>query len=284
MPLFDQRVPKSLLEVQKWFGAVISSPLEQEDLISPVSPSGNSIREEASAFIVPSEGLEPFERIQIYNQQYWWRLLTILQDAFPCVVRLFGYHDFNDLIAVPYLARYPADDWSLNTLGSKLVSWIEEFYHADDKSLVLDAARLDYAYQVIFFVSDHPRLDATSEDFAVKPLYMQPSVYLINFPYDMVDFRKNLLKNEPEHWITHPFPELKKEATFIMIYRSPSGIFKPKFISETESKVLENFQKGMTIDMLCEWIEKQPEAFRKDTEANLQNWFSEWTVMGILYQ
>lgn len=284
MPLFDQLVPKNLLEVQKWFGAVISTPLEKGDLISPISPSGHSIIEEANAFILPSEGLEPFERIQIYNQQYWWRLLTILQDAFPCVVRLFGYHDFNDLIAVPYLARYPADDWSLNTLGSKLVPWIEEFYNQEDKPLVLDAARLDFSYQLIFFQPDYPRLDATSEAFSVKPLYMQPSSYLINFSYDMVEFRKNLLKNEPEHWIENPFPELNKEPTFNLIYRSPTGRFKTKTISEIESRLLTNFQNGMTIDGLCEWVEKQPAPFRKETEEHLQNWFQEWTVLGILYQ
>ena len=284
MPLFDDRVPKNLLDVQKWFGSVISKPLEDGDLISEISPSGNSIRAEAAAFIVPSEGLEPFERIQIYSQQYWWRLLTILQDAFPSVLRLFGYHDFNQLLAVPYLTRYPADDWSLNTLGKRFVPWIEEYYHSEDKSLVLDAARLDHAYQVTFFTQDAPKLDAASEDFAVKPLYMQPSVCLLNFAYDMVDFRKHLLKHEPEHWIEHPFPELKKEATFIMIYRAPSGLFKTKSILETESKVFENFQNGMTIDALCEWVEKQSEAFRKNTEENLQNWFREWTVMGILYQ
>lgn len=284
MPLFDQQVPENLLEIQKWFGAVIARPLEKGDLISPLTPSGNTIKEEAEAFIVPSEGLEPFERIQIYNQQYWWRLLTILQDAFPCVLRLFGHHDFNEVIAVPYLSRYQPNDWSLNTLGGRLVSWIEAFYTHEDKSLVLDAARLDYAYQALFFTRDFPRLDAGNEDFAVKPLYMQPSAHLIDFPYDMVDFRKNLMKNEPEYWIEHPFPELKKEPAFILIYRAPNKRFKTKSISETESKLLENFQNGMTIDALCEWVEKQSEAFRKDTEENLQNWFREWTVMGILYQ
>ena len=284
MPLFDKQVPKNLLDVQKWFGAVITAPLEKGDLISPTAPSGNSIKEEALAFIVPSEGLEPFERIQIYNQQYWWRLLTILQDAFPCVVRLFGFHDFNQLIAVPYLAKYPADDWSLNSLGSRLTFWIEEFYHAEDKSLVLDAARLDYAYQVLFFTSSFPPLNVTNEDFSVKPLYMQPSSLLIDFPYDMVEFRKALLKCEPEYWLENPFPDLKKEPTFVLIYRNLSGRFKTKALSETESKLLAHFREGISIDTLCEWVEKQPESFRKDTEKHLQSWFQEWTVMGILYQ
>lgn len=284
MPLFDQLVPKPLLEIQKWFGAVIAAPLKKDDLISPISPSGKSIKDEANAFIIPSEGLEPFERIQIYNQQYWWRLLAIMQDAFPCVLRLFGYRDFNELIAVPYMTRYQPNDWSLNTLGSRLIPWIEEFYNHEDKPLVLDAARLDYAYQTIFFTQDKPRLDASSEDFSVKPLYMQPSACLLDFPYDMVEFRKNLLKHEPEHWLEQPFPELKKEPTFILIYRTPRGLFKTKSISETESRLLSHFQEGMTIDALCEWVEKQPEAFRQETEANLQKWFSEWTVLGILYQ
>lgn len=284
MPLFDQLVPKNLLDVQKWFGAVISAPLEKGDLISLASPAGNSIKEEANAFIIPSAGLEPFERIQIYSQQYWWRILAIMQEAFPCVLRLFGYYEFNQMIAVPYLTRYQPNDWSLNTLGNKLVPWLEEYYHAEDKSLVLDAARLDYAYQELFFKPEHPRLDATSEDFAVKPLYLQPSVALIQFPYDMVEFRKNLLKSEPEYWMDNPFPELKKEPIFLLIYRAPNRLIKTKAISETESKLLARFKEGSAIDALCEWVEKQSEAFRAETEKELQNWFSEWTIMGILYQ
>jgi hypothetical protein len=280
MPLFDQCVPMSLLNVQKWFSTIITSPLEDLELILPVSPSGNSIKEEAATYILPGPVLEPHKRIEIYNQQYWWRLLKVLQDAFPCVLRLFGYADFNHLIGIPYLEKYKSDDWSLNTLGSHLPKWVKECYNAPDKELVHYAAEIDLMYQEIFFKPEHKGLSA-NEDISVKPLYMQPFARLMQFPYDIPDFRKNLLKQEPEYWLENAFPELKKNPTFILLFRSPKGGIKNKVISETEWLILSQFHEGTTVDALCEWIERQSETLRSEAETHLQKWFGEWTIMGI---
>lgn len=283
MPLFDHAVPTSLLNMQKWFGDVISAPMNDGDTIAKTSPSGNSISEEAEVFILPGPTLKPFQRVELYNQQYWWRLLTILQEAFPALVRLFGYDDFDRLIAVPFLTRYRPDDWSLSTLGRFLPKWIEEHYTADDKPLVYDTCLVDLTFQSLFFKKQHPPLKADDEDLSVKPLYMQPSCALLKFPYDIIAFRKNLLKESVEYWLDHPFPELTKTETFVMFFRTQKRNIKTKMLSSVEWLILNQAQNGVTIDSLCEWIEQQPEDFRLEAEKHLQTWFGEWTIMGLFY-
>ncbi len=102
-------IPPGLKSVQEWFGNVISSPLEDNNYIKTIAPSGYLIAEEAARYIIPTPNLRAHQRIQIYNQQYWWRLLKAMHESFPLVTRLFGYHAFNETIAIPYLYKYPQD-------------------------------------------------------------------------------------------------------------------------------------------------------------------------------
>lgn len=275
MPLFDSCVPTDLLHVQKWFGSVVAHPL-LDDGLDP--KAGN----EAERYIAPSPYLKPMERIEIYNQQYWWRLLNIMQEAFPCVLRLFGYEDFNRSIAVPYLQKCRPKNWSLNTLGDALPDWIAREYAAEDKQLIYDAAIMDALYHSLFFHKAFSPISQADGDLSVKPLYLQPHVAFLYFPYKMTEFRKQLLKQEPSYWLENAFPELKKEEQHVLLFRNLKGRLTCKTISKEQWSILKQFQGGSTIDKLCEWMEQQSDPFRQEAETHLQNWFSQWTVMGIL--
>lgn len=276
MPLFDSCVPKNLLEVQKWFGNAITHPLIDNEM-DPKSALESAIH------ISPSPTLDPRQRIQIYNQQYWWRLLSILQESCPCALRLFGYEDFDQSISVPYLRKYPPHNWSLNTLGDHLLKWIAEDYVGEDKQLVYDAVLLDQISNTLFFKPSFPPITAADEDLNVKPLYLQPHVAFLQFPYGMVEFRKQLIKQEPSFWLDNPFPELIKNQEFILLFRNLKGRLVCKNLTETEWNILKLFQKGSTIDAVCEWIERSPEAIRKEAEQNLQGWFGNWTIRGLFH-
>lgn len=106
---FDAKVPFKLKKTQLWFGSIIGRPIDEDSKMNPISPAGQPIEIEACDFIRPSPTLRPAQRIQIYNQQYWWRLLSSMHETFPLVTRLFGYHDFNKIIAIPYLVKFPPE-------------------------------------------------------------------------------------------------------------------------------------------------------------------------------
>lgn len=277
--MYDPKVPTRLKSTQEWFGKIISTPLMPESKIAEISPSGRSIIEEAAEKISPSPTLKPFERIQIYNQQYWWRLINNMQENYPFVVRLFGYTDFNETIATPYLIAYPPHHWSLEALGKNLPKWISDSYPADDKQLVHDAAALDLAYMDLFFKSLLPPL---TEDQFEQTIYLQPHVRFFEFPYDLMTFREEMMAKEPDYWLENPFPELKHVPQAFMLYRSLKGYTTYKRLSCEELTLLQLFQKGATIDTVCGHIEKQSPEFRKTVEETLQQWFQDWTIRGIL--
>lgn len=277
--MYDPKVPEALKSTQEWFGKIISFPLKEHSTISEISPSGKNIVEEAAIKIRPSPTLKPYERLQIYNQQYWWRLLNAMQDSYPFAVRLFGYTDFNESIATPYLIAHPPYHWSLDALGKKLPQWISSSYHSNDKQLIYDAAVLDLAYLSLFF---KPLLPVLAEDQFDGTIYLQPHVIFLEFPYDLMLFREEMMQQEPDYWINNPFPELKHASQSLILYRSLKGHTTYKILSSTEATLLKLFQKGTAIDTMCSWIEEQPLDFRKEVEESLQQWFQDWTIRGVL--
>jgi hypothetical protein len=245
---------------------------------------------EAAEHIVPSPTLRPAQRIQIYNQQYWWRLLNILHDIYPMLTRLFGYYDFNRTIAVPYLTKCPPRHWSLNLLGDRLVGWLEEDYHAEDKDLVIDAARIDFAFNDSFLAGELPPLaedlnpdGGGMDEVLEKPLFLQPHIHLFKMKHHLFDFRNELLEKEPEYWLENDFPLLKKEKSYyFVLYRNGVNDISWKEISAGEHHLLELFHKGISVDNACQWLEKQDGELSEAAMENLQQWFQEWAQRGWL--
>lgn len=286
---YDKNVPLILKQEQDWFGSIISRPIDQESRMEPVSPTGQSMEEEAAYHIIPSPTLRPAQRIQIYNQQYWWRLLNTLHEIFPLVVRLFGYVEFNRLIGIPYLVKYPPRHWSLAQLGDRLSLWCLEEYQEIDKKLVSQAAHLDWGFSNSFTVRSLPSLRI--EDLSMKEeekLFLQPHLVLFELEYDLLRYRVDFLKEEPDYWIDHEFPILhsrgskKGEKEYHILYRNAKNEISWKHISSLEYQILILFQKGATLQDVCNWLENLDADLQKNANEHLQEWFQEWAARGWL--
>lgn len=280
---FDVKVPSTLLEMQQWFGSTIQTPL-QNNLIAPFSLKGDNTALMAPKWIKPSPTLEPLERIQIYNQQYWWRLLSILQDYFPSLTRLFGYSDFNETLAIPFLSAHPSTHWSLNSLGDRFPQWIKTHYLEKDAALVSESAHLDHLYHSLFFKPLLPPLSLTENlsELTSVTLYLQPHVFLLSHPFNLLAFRAELLKKDVEAWLELEFPPLEEGPSYGYIMRSSVDYFSWKVISKEEFESLQKFQNGCSIDTFCEWLENDPAAPVEAAEKELQHWFQKWTKQRVL--
>lgn len=284
----DQNIHTSfrLKPIQEWFAGIITNKLTEQDCINPLAPSGILIAEEATRYIVPSPTLSPHQRIQIYNQQYWWRLLNALHDNFPFVTRLFGYQAFNEEIGIPYLMKYPPNHWSLNHLGERLSKWISEEYRAPDRPLIFNATLLDWAFTASFISAQKAPLDLTTSMIQEDPekllaftLYLQPHIHLFKWDYDLFSFREAFLKQSVEYWIEHDFPPLLKERTYYFtLYRTQKNHIIWKEIGPGEYALLHVLKKGASIEEACAFLEQQETAIYEEAVAHLQQWFQDWTA------
>lgn len=281
--------PKKMKATQEWFASIIGAPLDPDQTIQEIAPSGNSIEDEACRYIRPSPTLPPHKRIGIYNQQYWWRLFKILQENFPLLNRLFSPYVFNQTVLVPYLIENPPTDWDISRLGSRLPDWILQNYKGSDQWLVYEAARLDLAFVDSFIAPHHTPLNLQNflqedqDKMLEQILFLQPSIHLFEWNFDLFSFRQECLAQEPNYWIEHPFPSLSqgKIERFILYRNHQNNNFWDN-VTEGAYFLLQLFQKGASISSLCEAIEDLEIPLQKEIETHLQDWLKDWAQWGWL--
>src|ERR1700759_4181204 len=117
-----------LLEIQRRVAAEIMHPLTQQETMPRKRHDGTSNKSEADALIKPNDRLTSFERLEIYNRQYWFRLYSSFEEDFPGLMAVVGRRKFDALMRA-YLTDIPSTSFSLRNLGSQLESWLRE--HAE---------------------------------------------------------------------------------------------------------------------------------------------------------
>ena len=83
------------------------------------------MRAVASQIIKPNDRLTSFERLEIYNRQYWFRVLSAFAEDFPGLRAVLGGRRF-DAMAKAYLIDCPSQSFTLRNLGSRLVNWLQK--------------------------------------------------------------------------------------------------------------------------------------------------------------
>ncbi len=268
--------PAELLSLQTWFSEIITRALGENDQIESIAPSGRLLSEEAAEFVCSGPNLTADRKMEIYNRQYWWRLISILHENFPGLTRLFGHEDFNASIAVPFLVDHPSKDWSLSKLGDKLESWLQDHYTAGDKSLVVHMAALDWAYQESFFAPPSV-LISPEVDLVSAPLTLQKHVKLFKLPFDLFSFRSMFLKEEVEFWIQSDFPPLPKGRDyFFVLYRGHDNRLSYREIQEGQWALLEGISRGLTLQESCDCLEETNEEGATEARSFLVEWIQEW--------
>lgn len=281
--LFDQKVPLSLREIQKWFASIITIPLQKDNKLPCHDSTGNEIAETSKQYILPGPKLKSHERIELYHQQYWWRLIEVMQENFPALTRLFGYESFNQTIAIPYIHAHPASHYSLSRLGDKLSTWIQKCYKGTDKTLVLEFAKIDWAANKSFWVKNLPLIPSSfpMEKIVFTPLTLQPHVFLFSLKADLFTFRDEFLSKDVEHWSQNPFPDFKVEESYFVLYRSLHNDIHWKKLSKGGYLMLSFIKESFTIQEACEKLEEiGGDAFQEASEE-ISLWLYEWSSLGF---
>ena len=68
----------------------IRQPLTGDENMRQRSRDGKSLRAVAEEIIKPNDRLTSFERLEIYNRQYWFRILSALSEDFPGLRAIIG--------------------------------------------------------------------------------------------------------------------------------------------------------------------------------------------------
>ena len=260
---------------------------------------GSLMKSVASEFIKPNDRLTSFERLEIYNRQYWFRVLDCLYDDYPGLRTIVGERKFMKL-ARAYLTRYQSDSYTLRDLGNRLEQFLREEpnWSAPREELALDMARFEWAQVVAFDGPSKPPV--TQDDILDTPpsklkLGLQPYLSLLELDFAVDDFliavkkrESDVLRGEasnakdaaPKTRGRHKrvrFP--KREKVYLAVHRHDNVLYY-KRLEEEEYAILKLLDRGVAVDDAC--IEAVTASSRAtvDWPAQIKQWFESWSTLG----
>ena len=79
-----------LKQLQEVMATALFRPLTAEDRMQRTWVDGRAMSKVAESFIKPNDRLSSFERLEIYNRVYWFRVLDCLYDDYPGLRAVLG--------------------------------------------------------------------------------------------------------------------------------------------------------------------------------------------------
>ena len=238
----------NLLELQRRMAEDVRRPLTSDYQMQEATEDGNSVRTVAESYIAPNARLNSFERLEIYNRQYWFRLISAVTEDFPTLNAVLGQRRFDALI-LAYLAAHPSTSWTLRDLGGKLPTFLEAHPELTGRRhrLAVDVARLEWAYVEAFDGALRAPLTA-EEAGAVGPetrLSLQPHLQLLSLSYPVDNLVLAVKKETPETEIVSgaasqreqqvrvKLPPMRQERIHLAVHRYDDSVYYRRIEWET---------------------------------------------------
>ena len=288
-----------LLDIQRRMAAVVMHPLTRAETMPRRRRDGASNTAEAEAIIRPNDRLTSFERLEIYNRQYWFRLYGCFEEDFPGLQAILGRAKF-DALSRAYLTDCPSQSFTLRNLGSRLESWLighPEFIqpHA---ALALDMVRLEWAHIEAFDSEEKPRLAA--KDLAAigedSKLSLQPYLRLLALSYPVEDLllqvrnetgstdssSNNASAARKRKHVRH-FAALQPRPVWLAVHRLENTVwYKP--IAQEEFRLLSALLAGETLGQAIEVAFDDSSLADEQRLDFLQAAFANWATLGWFTQ
>jgi hypothetical protein len=295
--------PMSLAELQREMAAAVMMPLTRDEDMRAQAPDGRPMTAIAQSFIAPNSRLTAFERLEIYNRQYWFRVLNALAEDFPALRAVVGARAFEGL-SIEYLAAHPSRSFSLRNLGSKLAEWLREHpqWAGRRQRLALDVVKIEWAFVEAFDNAERTplALDQIATLDGGSRLGLQPHLQLLALDYAADDLVLALHKEQKhgtsEAGVKHeddreldrnadasdgpaPLPGLRRRPTWVAAHRLDNAVYYRRLERE-EFLTLAALRAGLPLGEALEAgfrDSTKPEARRP---GMVRTWFSHWAELG----
>src|SRR4051812_6394446 len=113
----------NLDQIQRKMLHGIQQPLTSDEQSRSHDLNGRPMETIAEEIIRPNDRLTSLERLEVYNRQYWFRLLSSMAEDFAGLRAIIGEKKFEKL-AIAYLIDCPSQSFTLRDLGSRLQGWL----------------------------------------------------------------------------------------------------------------------------------------------------------------
>ncbi len=235
-----------------------------------------------------------FERLEIYNRQYWFRVLSALAEDFEGLRLIIGDRNFEKL-SIAYLRDCPSQSFTLRNLGSRFESWLRAHreHIAGAEDIALDMVRLEWAEIEAFDEAAKPALtESDLPKLGPDPQFvLQPYVRLLDLQYPVdqmllairreqrvIDIVSNAVTERPPRRRPRMRTLPKPQKIFLAVHRADNSVYFKRLDPEAFA-ILNALRDGQRLSEAVDsvdWSSHSTEA----AAANVQAWFALWSSLG----
>ena len=280
--------PRELGQIQQWMQAVIMHPdgvvvgIESAAAKSHIDVSANDIEQ----VITRSQAQDSIERLQVYGNAYFARLVEVLRDEFPAIQHAIGEEAF-DGFAFGYLQAYPSRSYTLADLSVNFSQYLRETRPPADTEeegpdwieFLIDLAVLERTYSEVFSGrgpegGDHLKPGELQgiplERWADATLIPMPCLRLMTFGFPVHEYATTVRKGGDPH------PPDPQETNLVIGRRD--FVVRRKAVGRVEFEMLSAIVDGLAIGDAIQRVLERTDVEFETLAAEIGEWFKTWAA------
>ena len=228
--------------------------------------------------IAGDDRLSAEDRVDIYANMYFYRILDVLKEDFPATLAMVGDDRFHNLVT-GYLIEYPPEHFSIANAGKHFADFIDSHPIREEFSFLADLARMERALIDIFHAPDVAALDAEAmraiapTDWPALRLTRHPATLILELQWNVAAILRTIERGE------EPSPPAQK-PTSMLVWRSRNCVYYRE-IDGAERDELEAIVAGCTFAEICEMIASASEEENPALAINqrIEAWFRDGIIV-----
>jgi hypothetical protein len=218
------------------------------------------------------------ERVDIYANMYFYRILDVLKEDFPATLAILGAERLHNLVT-GYLIEYPPTHFSISYAGNHLADFLGDHPLREEFPFLADLARVERTLIEVFHAADAVPLDAEQmraippEDWPSLNLKLHPAIQILELQWNVATILRAVEQGEEPS-------QPAREAISMMVWRNRNRVFY-RALDEAEREQLAAISSGISFGELCEMIADAVEEGDPAVAINrrLEIWLSEGVLL-----
>lgn len=269
----------SLHNLQLWLKWAITDPRGVHEALQDPTPDVAQFRDRYTSPTrsylesINGGGMTSIQRLDVYAEAYFARLLESLGSDFPRTKKVVGDGAFNKLVA-EYLKMYPSKFTSIGEVGYRFADFLSQTRVMDLGQWIFDLAAFEWSWIESFYAKDIDPQPDWQRQLSSNPsasLLVDPSLRLIQSQWSI----NKLIKVMDSDTETATVDEIKLVPTKLMIYRHRDAVVWEE-ITTPAFQILQSLKEGTPLDETLSRVEDlDPEEMTKA--------FTRWVERGLIY-
>ena len=259
----------NLSNLQRWM---------MDAITHPDGPQSGADGQKPHAVIGRSKNLTSLERINIYHEMYYLRLIEILEGDFESVRHAVG-EEFFARLARTFIIEHPSRHYDLGNLGAKFPMFLRGAKDLKHRPFIADMAKLERAIEEVFDeaqvapLKTDELLSVPQGRWAEARIRTIPAFRLIASRYPINKYLEAVRKKRDPQ-----IPAI--EPTWICIYRKKFTVWRMD-LDHPQFNILTALSRGKTVGEAIETCLELPEIASLDLATSIQSWFKDWAASGF---